>query len=234
MKDLSALNETWIDTAPFSVANAELFESELEKVVSNLDNELKDLEQRVANVRADTNLSKSGQDKKIAEIYGEKASYIQTMEENIRTKTLQAINKEEHVLAKALSENTFSTGHPAADEVRAREIRSWFNLQDPALRENIYLEAVSQGDTELTTAIERAPACFKLLPQSLITEGKRRRAAMVKPESATMHNDLKLLGEVSGHNFTRAKKALEPYRNIAMAADPEKFDPVIRMGQGRQ
>ena len=223
---------TWITDAAFSVSNAEIFEADLEAKVSALQKEMTDLDARADRIRNDRDLSREGMEKRLAELYSEKAAFLSQFEQETLAKLHEAEQGQRNAMWSALDSHRFTTGDKSADEIRAVELRRWFMEVDPAHRENVYLEAVRSGDRELAQAIENAPRAFNLLPQSLVLEGQRQRAAKLRPDEAHMQADLSQLRQVMGHNFARAKKVLEPFKQVAIRAMPEIHDPMFRMAKG--
>ena len=232
MRTLTELNAKWIVDAGFSASNFEVFENELTQKLAVIDAELVDLEKREAIIRANPELSHEGKEKAIAKLFGEKSVFLEKFRDEVMGKLNQATADRWQAMFQAVDNGRFSTGHPAADEVRAGEIRAWFKTVDPAMKEQVYRDALRAGDLETCQALENAPRIFGLLSDSLIQEGRTQRAAKIDPDTTVMHHDLTTFRQVMQHNFARMEKRLEPYKQTAIRAMPERFDDTYRQAKG--
>ena len=227
-------NENFIDQANFSLDNFETFEPELERLSGLMQREVKDLESRVEKIKTDRNLSRAGMDEKLADVYAEKKEYFEKMRVDFENQYSEESFRVAERLNQALAENKFTTGDRAADEVRAQEIRRWFQGIDPVLREETLKAAVNSGDTELIDAVTSAPKCLNICPQSLVEHIQKQRAAKLSPGNANLSKDIETLKSTMHYNFIRVDKILEPLKRVAVSVRPEDFDPLFRLARGKR
>ena len=234
MKILDEKSAAFITETAFSVGNAEALEHELEAHVARLHADRADLEQRLAAIDNDKNLSESGKNARKTELYAEKAAFLDAVQAEFEKGIASRSGNMGEALNAAASRaaTAASTGDKAADEVRASEIRRWFAELDPVFRENRLSAAVAEGDFELLCAVLKAPRCLGLASESLRQSVERRLAARIDPVAASTADDLRALANVMGHNFGRARKALAPLETIARQTDPARFDSVYRKAKG--
>lgn len=234
MEILDEKRAAFITEGQFSPINAEPLEAELEAWAERLHADSADLNERLARIDADKNLSDEGKNARKTELFAEKAAFLDAAEaeftKNISDRSGNMANALNAAASRAAT--AASTGDKAADEVRAGEIRRWFAEQDPAFRENLLNDALASGDFELLFAVMKAPRCLGLASESLRQSVERRLAARIDPTSAATADDLRALANVMNHNFTRARKALAPLEAIARQTAPARFDPVHRVSKG--
>lgn len=216
----------------FSLDNAEYFEARLEQQADLLSRHVENVLKRAEGIRADVDLSEEGKRKRLSDLYGQHADFLEALQEDQEGINL-AKRKDEARQALAL---TLDPERQAMDsaraELRAQEIRQHFKSLDPVFREDFYWQAIKRGDVETARALEDAPAFYDFLAPAVISEGQRYRQAAADPENAGFVQDVKTLESIQGYNLARAETALEDLKKVAQTVNPERFDPLVMQARG--
>jgi hypothetical protein len=224
-----------VSSAQFAMSdNVELFEDLLDKQTARLSDHYESMMESEQRIRQDKNLSDLGRKKQLADLYGRHLEFMRSIADDSEVRSL---NARKEIAANRLREALrpeVEKMDSARAEIRAQEIRRWFETVDPVMREQTYLDAVSRGDVEICRAIEDAPSFYGFLSESLIHEGQRRRQAKLNPDDSAFVSDVRTLDNAVRANIARTEKELEPLRKVAFEVYPEVYDPLYQAARGER
>lgn len=224
-----------VANASFSLSgNVDFFEGLLEKQTATISNHYDDTLEAARRIQDNPDLSDQGKKKQLADLYGRHVDFMKSIADNQEVKNLETRKAEVAAKLKQSLQPEVEKMDSARAEMRAQEIRRWFQTIDPVHREQTYLEAVSRGDIELCRAIEDAPSFYKFVPDSLKAEGQRRRQFAINPDDARFISDVSTLNSTIQANIARADRELEDLKKVAWQVYPEKYDALVMQAHGTE